>query len=195
MFKNVVIYDLEIKNNIDGREITWDDHDKMGLSTLVSFDSFDNRFHIYMDDNIQQFIERIIGDPETKTGPYIVTFNGKHFDDKVLHHCTNIEYPTPLTDARHIDLLEKIKKVTGGRAKLDDVLSETLGPDSVKSGSGAFAPQMWQEKRYGELLDYNLVDTLRTKELFEFIVKNGYAMVYGRRVEFNVKEWENAESE
>jgi uncharacterized protein YprB with RNaseH-like and TPR domain len=191
--KNTVVYDLEIKNNIDGVNITWDDHDKMGLSTLVSYDYRDERFHIYMDDNINQFIERIADDPETKT--FIVTFNGKHFDDKVLHHLTDIEYPTPGTNARHIDLLEKIKIKTGTRAKLDDVLIETLGPDSVKSGSGAFAPQMWQEKRFGELLDYNLVDTLRTQQLFEFIIKNGFAMVYDRRIEFNVEEWFNETSQ
>ena len=192
LLKNTVVYDLEIKNNIDGKIITWDDHDKMGLSTLVSYDYLDSRFHIYMDDNIQQFIQRVAADPD---GPYIVTFNGKHFDDKVLHSLSeNIDYPNSQTDARHIDILEKIKMVTGRRAKLDDVLIETLGPDSVKSGSGAFAPQMWQENRLGELIDYNLVDTLRTKELFEFIIEHGFAMVYGRRVEFDVKEWENAES-
>lgn len=193
--KNTVVYDLEIRNNIDGKEITWADHHKMGVSSLVSFDYRDNRFHLYGEDNLHTFIQRLV---EPKT--FIVTFNGIGFDDKVLSFYnpqspvktalppTRIIYPTPETTKYHIDILALIIKAYGRRVKLDDVLKATLGPESVKSGSGAFAPQMWQEKRLGELFDYNLVDTLRTKELLEFIHDSGYCVAYGSTIDIDLKQ-------
>jgi len=199
--KNTVVYDLEIRNNIDKVNIGWGDHDKMGVSSLVSFDYRDDRFHLYGEDNLHSFIQRLV---EPKT--FIVTFNGIGFDDKVLKHYQprdtspnsvtpfKLAYPTQETTAHHVDILALIVKATGKRAKLDDVLRETLGPDSVKSGSGAFAPQMWQEGRIGELFDYNLVDTLRTKELLEFIDREDYCMVYGRKVLIQLP-WDNANDE
>ncbi len=185
---NTVVYDLEIRNNIDGSNITWGDHHKMGVSSLVSFDYRDDRFHLYGEDNLHSFIERLVI-PQT----FIVTFNAINFNDNVLSFYnpyalpnqlppSRIIYPTEETTAHHVDILALIVKATGKRAKLDDVLKATLGPDSVKSGSSAFGPQMWQEGRIGELFNYNLVDTLRTKELLEFIDREGFCMVYGRKV-------------
>jgi len=181
---NIIVYDLEIKKRIDGIEVTWDDHDKMGISTLVAYDYNDKRFHVYMDDNINDFIERLL-----VPGTHIVTFNGKHFDDKVLASVQGSLYPTEETNTRHIDLLEEIIQITERRAKLDDVLRETLGAQMVKSGSGAFAPELWAAGKIGELIDYNLVDTLRTKQLFEFVSKHGYMIVYGRIVNIDTSSW------
>ena len=65
-----------------------------------------------------------------------------------------------------IELSESVKRFSKGGLKLDDVSMNTVGVS--KSGDGMLAPTLYREKKYDELLEYNLQDVIVLKELYEY---------------------------
>ncbi len=74
----IIVFDLEIKNPIDGVKVTWDDKDKMGISIGVAYSYNSGEYHTFMDDNLPD-LWRLLKEAHLITG-----FNIKTFDIPLL---------------------------------------------------------------------------------------------------------------
>jgi len=67
---------------------------------------------------------------------------------------------------------EARKKISPGGFRLNDICKRTLGIG--KNGKGSEAPRLYQQKRYDDLLSYNLQDVRITKNLLDHVLKFGW---------------------
>jgi len=166
--QNIVVYDCEIKNVIDGKTITWNDHNKMGISVAVAFDYLTSEFKVFMDDNLEE-LPTLLNRAEIVSG-----FNIIGFDHKLVNGSTKAQYVH--TDNTY-DLLFESRLAWGWDPKmafpkgmrLDDHLLGTFGPEWVKTADGAEAPLMWQRGELGRLISYCIDDVRRECMLFEHV--------------------------
>ncbi len=163
--KNICVYDLEIKEEIDGKKITWGDHGLMGISVGCLFDYRSMEFKIYMDDNIEQMTQRL------NEADLVSGFNIIDFDNKLLNATTTTQLRS---DLKFFDLLVESRKARGvdryaKGMRLDDHLEGTFGKTEMKSANGSQAPAMWKEKRLGELVSYVIRDVRQEMMLFEHV--------------------------
>jgi DEAD/DEAH box helicase domain-containing protein len=172
--KNIVVFDLEIKEVIGKNGVTWGTFDKMGISVgcLFDFQTMDNS--VYMDDNISQLTERL------NVADLVVGFNITGFDLKLLAadplNTVKIRENLKIYDIlywsrRSLGWDETRKFPTG--LKLDDHLLAMFGPTHMKTSHGSEAPMMWQSKRLGHLTTYCLNDVKRESMLFRKIWDEG----------------------
>jgi hypothetical protein len=167
--KNIVVYDLEIKNVIDGKDVTWARHDLMGISVGVAFHYLTGEFHVFMDDNIED-LPALLNQADIVSG-----FNILGFDNKLVNATTRHQYHGENT----YDLLEESRRASGWNAtkpfpkqmRLDDHLGSTFGKEHLKTADGAEAPIMWREQRLGKLISYCIADVKRECMLFEHVWK------------------------
>ncbi len=172
--KSIIIYDLEIiraipvddEEPVPGIEYCagWKDYENCGISVLGAYDYHENRYRVFMEDNFSKFQELV------NESDLIVGYNSKSFDDKICA-ANGIEIETGY------DLLREIY-----RAKNLDPYPEEFGDeyrgyglDAVmkangpggKSGHGEYAPILWQQKKYAQVIDYCLNDCRLEKLLFD----------------------------
>jgi len=182
--KKIAVFDLEIKKPIEECSHGWDSHSEMGVSVLVLFDYREGRYRVFDDQNIKEALDILY------SYDYVVGFNTVNFDWKVIR----ATYTEREQLSKDFDILREIwvslglnpdrfNPATHGGYKLDDVAFETIG--LRKSGNGALAPYLYRHGKLAELVDYCLQDVKVERELFEFIVKNGYVTRNGRNI--NVK--------
>lgn len=72
------------------------------------------------------------------------------------------------------------RSIHDGSFSLDGLARGTFGLG--KTGEGAQAPLLYQDKKYEELLDYNLQDVRLTRKLFDFALQYGYVVDRSGRV-------------
>ena len=186
--KKIAVFDLEIKEPIEECSRGWDSFDEMGVSVLVLFDYREMRYRVFADENILEALNIL------NQYDLVVGFNTVKFDWKVLNATYHYEKSRASKD---FDILREIwlslglnpdvfNPATHGGYSLDNVAYETIG--LRKSGNGAYAPYLYQQGKWAELIDYCLQDVKIEKELFEFIVSNGYIIRYQNRlpVEFHL---------
>lgn len=166
--KPIVVYDLETKNAVGG-EIGWTNYDKMGISVGCAFDYRTGDYNVYMDDNMEQLVG-LLNEAEL-----VVGFNHKGFDNNLLR---GMGYSLkPDSELFNYDILEEARKAIGWvpgmhypkGLKLDNLLEATFGRDSKKTEDGALAPVLYQQRKLGRLITYNVGDTNRTRRIFERI--------------------------
>ena len=176
---NVVVHDAEIINGIpgphptQGRPMTWNDHDAMGISVACLYDYLDGEFKVYMKDNFDKLAERL------NSADLIVGFNVIDFDHK-LYRGSGLPLK-PEDQLRTYDILVESRKGLGWKpgqefpsgCRLNNHLLGMFGPDAVKTADAATAPQMYKEGRFGELISYCLADVFREKRVFEHICAYG----------------------
>lgn len=171
--KNIVVFDLEIKNPIDGKIITWADHHKMGISVGCSYDFATRESRVFMDDNLSELAEQL------NDADMVVGFNTLGFDIPLLQK--TMECGIGLrSDIKHYDMLLESRLSAGWDPskryptgmRLDNHLIGTFGADKVKTEDGADAPIFWQEGKLGRLISYCLADVRREADLFEFVWHN-----------------------
>lgn len=167
----IVIYDLEIKKPIDGKEVTWSTHDRMGISVGVSFDYRTGDFRTFFDDNMAELADQLNG------AGLIVGFNTIGFDNVLLRASGfNLK---PDSELRQYDMLVESRRGMGWRPgdrfpsgmKLDNHLEVMFG--IKKTSDGAEAPHMYQRREWGKLTSYCIADVTREKMLFEHIWEHG----------------------
>ena len=169
--KKIVVFDLEIKEEIGKNGVTWSTYDKMGISVGVAFNYFTMDYEIYMDDNIQDLRNLLA------TSDLIVGFNILGFDLPLLAATTKPVEKNPKLEI--YDLLYKSRESIGWKdgdrfptgLKLDNHLEATFGKTEMKTADGAQAPVMWQQKKLGKLISYCLADVKREKMLFEHVLQ------------------------
>lgn len=167
--QNIVVFDLEIKELI-APPITWNDHDKMGISVGVAYTFRTSEFMVFMDDNLHELVD-LLNQADLVTG-----FNIEGFDIPLLNATPN-KTGVKFTSPRVYDLLFYSRLSTGWRPdlrfpsglRLDDHLRGTFGEDFMKTADGAEAPAMWKRGDLGRLVSYCVADVRREAELFKHV--------------------------
>jgi DEAD/DEAH box helicase domain-containing protein len=168
--RKITVYDLEIKRCIGEDGITWDSHDRMGISVGVSFDYSTGDFRTFFDDNLGELAEQI------NSAELVVGFNHIGFDNKLMRASGYSVLPD--THLKQYDILLASRKAVQERQpgqkfpkglKLDDHLKGMFGESLMKTGHGELAPKLYQEKKWGPLVSYCIADVRRTCMVFEHI--------------------------
>ncbi len=178
---NVLIYDIEIKKAIcskndirqDGIEYCegWHDHANMGIACIGVYDYIEDRYRLFMDDNMEDFFHLC------DARDLLVGFNSIAFDNAVI----NAHGPRLTEASKFYDILVEVWKAAGLGSKFEYPSHAGFGLDAIckanfgtaKSGNGALAPVDFQRGRYGNLVDYCLNDVRLTKQAFDRIVESG----------------------
>jgi len=187
--KKICVFDLEIKNPIETLSKGWQSHNEMGIACLCLFDYFTGRYRVFDDNSKLECLDILL------SYDYIIGFNTVGFDMKVINACWTVPQDKPRV-SKDFDILRQLwvslglnpdvfNGKTHGNCKLDKIAKETI--NMSKSGDGALAPQLYQQNRFAEVIDYCLNDVLIEKTLFEFIVEHGYVLRDGIKVPIQFK--------
>jgi DEAD/DEAH box helicase domain-containing protein len=111
----------------------------------------------------------------------LVSFNGVRFDIPCLLADIDIDTFKGLQRKRHLDILADFYNNVQGkfRVSLNNISENTIM--KVKTGNGANAPQLFQDGKWEELVDYCKNDVQLTKEVFEFGCVNGYINYFDKQ--------------
>lgn len=168
--KNIVVYDLEIKKEIKDCAKGWAGHDEMGISVGCAYDYRTRLYRVFMDDNIQELVDRL-----NEPGTLVVAFNHITFDNKLLR--VNGLQLKPDDQLRNYDML-RVSKMGAMRSlkpvkgfKCDDHL-KALGL-TMKTGDGALAPVWFKQGKVGKVVDYCMGDVIVERGLFENMYVTG----------------------
>jgi DEAD/DEAH box helicase domain-containing protein len=142
----------------------WHRADRMGISVLVLYDSGPDRFFVYRDDEITDFVSHL------KELGLVVGFNNKRFDNQVLSAYT----PCDLGALPTLDILEEVKNRLGYRISLDGLAEQTLGVK--KTADGLMALQWYREGRLDKIIEYCKKDVEITRDLFRYGLEHGYLL-------------------
>lgn len=112
----------------------------------------------------------------------LVSFNGIRFDIPCLLADIDIDTFQGLQRKRHLDILAYFYNNVVGkfRVSLNNISENTIM--KVKTGNGANAPQLFQDGKWEELVDYCRNDVQLTKEVFEFGCVNGYINYFDKMI-------------
>lgn len=178
----MIIYDIEIvkaippkneEDRIEGIEYCegWHDHTNMDIACICAYDYETNRYRVFT--NTLEFLGLVWDSNRTLIG-----FNNINFDNKVIR-----------ADSHHVidssicyDILQKIWAALGHGPEFNHETHAGYGLDACckanfglgKTDWGGNAPVLWQQGRYGEVIDYCLEDVRLTKMLFEKIDNDKY---------------------
>lgn len=145
---------------------SWGDKKGMGISCLVAYDYACDRWHVFADDNKDEF-EALLARSEIYAG-----YNNHWFDDSLVAECWGDgKFPTDPEGNRSYDLLRTTLNASGRRFKLDEWAMANLGYG--KSGHGADAPKLWQTGQIGKLINYNMDDVRILKGLMDKVLNTG----------------------
>ena len=171
----MLIYDLEIQKGIlkAGEQAVpnieycagWTDYGRMGIACAVTYCYARDEYRIF-----DEFMLDELGETLQKAD-LICGFNIKGFDNNLLAACD-----IQIEPARCYDLLEEIARAdkTPDNFKgfsLDAICRVNF--KAGKTGNGALAPVLYQQKRFGELFDYCQSDVRLTKKLLDKILRCG----------------------
>lgn len=156
MKKFPVVFDLETKHTF--REFS--EPQKLGITVLSLYDYATGKGQVYTEAELSNIF------PIFEKASYIIGYNIISFDMQVLQPY----YPGDVTHFAVFDILDDIKNRIGRRLALNDVASATLG--RKKTGHGLMAIEYYKQGKWDELKKYCLEDTMITKELFEYGVRN-----------------------
>ncbi len=173
---SAVIYDIEILRAIpnkppfkklEGIEYCegWHDHANMGIGCLCAYDYLEDRYRVFTEKNLNEFIDLI------QARELLVGFNSIAFDNNVVKACLGFDPGT----LKNYDLLCEIWVASGLTSKFQYPSHAGFGLDETcrvnfgtqKSGDGAMAPVDWQRGGYGTVIDYCINDVKLTKQLFD----------------------------
>jgi len=157
MKKFPVVIDVETKHSF--RE--FNEPKKLGLTVVALYDYKTEKGSVFTEKEVGQLF------PILENSSYVIGFNNRSFDLQVLQ----AYYPGKVEDFQVFDILDDVREKLGRRLALNDLISATLG--KKKTGHGLQAIDFYKEGKWEELKRYCLDDTLLTKELFDFGMKNG----------------------
>ena len=177
--KNIIIYDCEIIKAIPKKNEEkilnieycqgWDDHKNMGVSVMCAYDYLYDSYHVYCEDNKEEFAKIL-----AERKPLCAGFNNIKFDNALL---SSSDWPFP-SDSDCYDLLREIWIAAGFGVEFNFETHTGYGLDIMcktnfgteKNGNGAMAPVLWQQGRIGEVINYCLNDIKLTKQLFDEVL-------------------------
>jgi len=177
----MIIYDIEIIKAIpDKRGVAhagieycagWHDHTNMGISVVGVYDYREDRYRVFLQDNMEEFFH-LCDARDTLVG-----FNNIAFDNAVI----NAHGPRLTEEKKFYDILIEVWAAVGLGPKFEYPSHIGFGLDACchinfgtnKTGDGALAPVLWQRGEHGKVIDYCLNDVRLTKQLLDEIIKTG----------------------
>lgn len=166
--KRILYFDLETQKSAE--EVGgWQNTHLMMVSVAVLFDSLEDRFHIFTEDQIDRLIEHFA------RADLVIGFNVKRFDYKVLAPYTNQN----LNKMPTFDILEHIYNSLGYRLSLDHLVRETL--NKGKSADGLQALEWFKAGEIEKLTEYCKQDVILTKDLFLHGQEKGYLVYWNKQ--------------
>lgn len=171
--QNICVFDLEIQNPIDGKEVTWSSYARMGVSVGCIYDYETGDYRVYFHADLWEMAARL------NRAALVVGFNIKGFDNHLLRAFAPLR-----DDLVCYDMLEESRRGTGWKPedrypsglKLDNHLCGTFGTKFMKTNHGAEAPWLYRTGRMGELVSYNIADVARERALFEYANTHGHVI-------------------
>ncbi len=161
------VFDLETQRS--AAEVGgWHRADLMKISCAVLYDSKQDRFIDFMENQVDRFIERL------QTYDLIIGFNIKRFDYQVLRGYSDFNFQ----NLKNLDILEEVKNYLDFRLSLAHLASATLGES--KSADGLQALRWWQEGRILEIIKYCRQDVKITHDLYCYGKEKGFLIYMDR---------------
>jgi DEAD/DEAH box helicase domain-containing protein len=167
---------LDLETQKTARDVGgWKNTHLMRISVAVLFDSLENRFHAFEEEELDALLDRL------DKADLIIGFNIKGFDYRVLGAYTNRDLKTLPT----FDILEDVYKRLGFRLSLDHLANETLG--QRKTADGLQAVEWFQKGEMEKLAAYCQNDVATTWNLFQFGLENGHLVYKQKQAEKRVR--------
>lgn len=154
-----VTFDIETSNFF--HDTGSNDPASLTIACVCIHDSMTDKYTSYFEEDLPTLW------PILEKTDILIGYNSDHFDVPLL----NKYYPGDLTGIKSLDLMKEIQKKLGRRIKLDSVAGATLGKN--KSADGSLANVWWRKGEKQKVVDYCLDDVRITKDLYEFMSKNG----------------------
>lgn len=162
----IITYDVEICDDPHRHPLGWEGARRgdCGVASVVLYDTDSERYHVYDAHTIDDCVDHL------NRADKLVGFNCIDFDQPCIEG-----YTERVIEVESYDILHEVWDRLGEKKKgygLGPICERTL--NIGKSGNGVHAPQLFQEGRMGELIDYNLNDVFLTRKLANFIRKYGH---------------------
>ena len=127
----------------------------MGISVICAYDAAEDRYRVFMGDNIRQF-----QDLADRTD-LLVGFNSAAFDDMLcsvngIHVDTDYDIQREFYIAKGLEPYPERYDARYKGMSLDGICKANL--KISKTGNGAMAPVLWQKGKIGQVIDYCLMD-------------------------------------
>lgn len=164
--ESYLVFDVETRKS--AAEVGgWGRAHKMGVSIAVAYDSREDRFFSYQQEELAALFDRM------KNSSLIIGFNNRKFDFAVLSpfamHFGGIDW---LRNLPGIDLLQRVHEQLGYRVSLENLGQATL--NSGKSANGLQALTWWKEGRIKDIEDYCRRDVRLTRDIYLFGRREGH---------------------
>ncbi len=177
----LLIYDCEIAKAIySPKEPTipgilycggWRDFSGMGISCVGAWDSESDQYHVFQEDNRAEFAE-LVRDADLVCG-----FNSLAFDNTLVDAQWKFTIPAHKT----YDLLVEVWRAAGLGPTYQHPSHAGYGLDALakanglagKTGTGGLAPVLWQQGKFGTVIDYCLRDVWLTRQLIRMVQASG----------------------
>jgi DEAD/DEAH box helicase domain-containing protein len=171
--KREVFFDIETKKTFS--EIGSNDPAGLGVSIVsVYYRELDDNL-TELNGKLQSFWERDFPDmwPIFQKADRIIGFNSIEFDIPALMPYVNF----PIAKLPHFDIMLELKKVIGRKISLDALAKETLDREKIDTGLNAVLYWKRNDKEsLSKLKKYCEEDVVITKDLYDFILHNRYAL-------------------
>ena len=146
---------LDVETRLSAQEVKgWQNCHLMGISCAVVYDSRNDRFETFTQDQglqLADFLEQF---------SLIVGFNLKKFDYRVLKGQIDYNFDELPT----LDILHRVESRLGHRLSLDHLARHTLG--IIKSADGLLALKWWKQGQLDRIIDYCRKDVSITRDLY-----------------------------
>lgn len=179
--KDKIVFDVETKNtfaDVGGQ----DNIEKLEVSFIGAYSYNQDKYFSFHEKDFDKFA------PILQNAGVLITFAGKRFDIPVLKKYYNFN----LTAIPHVDLLEEVELAYGHRVGLNVIATATLGVG--KSGHGLDAIEYYKTGNLKALEEYCIQDVRVTKDLYDFIKKEGHVLIPKKfsdeivKVDMNLRE-------
>ena len=158
MSSQPIVIDIETQHSF--QEVNYD-YSKLKISVVGLYDYLTDSYQVFREHQLNDLFKII------EHSSQIIGFNIRKFDLPVLapYYLGNFK------QFEIVDILELVESSLGFRIALDSLARATLGVK--KSGHGFLAINYFREGDWENLEKYCLMDVKITKDLFDFLQKNG----------------------
>ncbi len=173
----ILYFDLETKRSADDVG-GWSNIMDMGMSVGILWDTQDEKFHIYKEDQSLELVRHC------KEADMVVGFNHVGFDYKVVAGCVAQKSGDreraygELSNLNNFDMLLELKKVLGHRLKLDSIASPTL--KIGKSADGLQALEWYKTGQLDKIIKYCKDDVTITRDVHRYALDRGHLLYDSR---------------
>ena len=161
--QHFLVFDIETRRS--AQEVGgWHKADQMGVSIAVAYDSREDAFFSYTQEELAGLFARM------KAAELVIGFNSLRFDYAVLSPFA----PFNLRELPSLDLLQRISAKLNYRVSLDNLGQATF--NTGKSADGLQALQWWKDGKLEDIRHYCQSDVDLTLKLYRYGLEHGYLL-------------------